>query len=165
MKRAELIGLLPKNKDDVEAARILVRLGFPAVQSVLRDMLLWLRVDHAPVADIFSAFFAELTPPPIELIAKHLGTRSETLRKRILVEILPAWSPEAVRLLSSDLKTLATRPDSLNNDVECLRLILKHDLAEKQWVGQWLAFRKEQAANRLRFFEELERLARSDIHP
>ena len=156
MKRKELIALMPKNQDDAEAARALVQLGYPTVEPILRDMLLWLRVAKSPVADIFAKFFAELDPPPIELLAKQIGTSSETLRNGIL-NILQAWPREAVQQLNLQLTMLATHPDILNNDIECFRLILKHELADKDWVRQWLGFRKDQAVERVRLFEELEK--------
>ena len=148
---------MPKDKADTEAARAVVQLGYPAVAPVLRDMLLWLGVYHSPVADIFAKFFAELSPQPVELIVKYIGTHSETLRNRILVDILQAWPREAIEQLRISLTTLATHPDVSNNDLECLRLVLKHELAEKQWVRQWLDLRKGQAAERVHLFEELEK--------
>lgn len=157
MKRKELLEQMPKDKNDAGAARAISQLGYPTVAPVLRDMLIWLRVCNCPVADIFAEFFAQLSPQPVELIAKHIGTRSETLRNRILVDILQAWPHEAIQQLSINLTTLATHPDISNNDLECFKLILKHDLAEKKWVRQWLDFRKGQAADRVRLFKELEK--------
>lgn len=157
MKRKELITQMPKNKDDSDAARAIVQLGYPAVEPILGDMLLWLRVYNSPVADIFAKYFAELSPQPVELVAKHIGTQSETLRNRILVDILPAWPHEAIQRLSINLTTLATHPDISNNDLECFKLIVKHDLAERKWVRQWFEFRKGQAVDRVHLFEELEK--------
>lgn len=160
MKRKELLNKMPKDKADAEAAHAIVQLGFPTIEPVLRDMLLWLRAYDSPVADIFATFFAQFSPQPVDLIAKHIGTHSETLRNRILVDILQAWPREAVEQLSTNLITLATHPDMSNNDIACFRLILKHELAEKQWVRQWLNFRKGQASERVHLFEELEDLLR-----
>lgn len=156
MRRKELIGLMPKNKDDAKAARALVQLGASAIEPVWRDMLLWLRVHDSSVADIFARFFAELHPQPIDLIVRHIGTQSELLRKRILTDIVDAWPREAVIPLTAHLTMLATHPGVLNNDIECFRLILKHDLADQAWVRQWLSFRKEQAIERVQLFEKLE---------
>ena len=157
MKRRELLDQMPKDKSDSAAACAIVKLGYPAIAPVLRDMLLWLRVDNSPVADIFARFFAEITPQPVELIAKHIGTQSETLRNRILVDVLQAWPRSAVEPLTISLTTLATHPDISNNDLECFKLMLKHELAEKKWVRQWLDFRKGQAVERAGLFEELEK--------
>jgi len=157
MKRKELLENMPKDKSDSAAACAIVKLGYPTVAPVMRDMLLWLRVYNSPVADIFAKFFAEVTPQPVELIAKHIGTQSETLRNRILVDVLQSWPHEAIQPLSINLTTLATHPDISNNDLECLKLIQKHKLAEKKWVRQWLDFRKGQAAERVDLFENLEK--------
>ncbi len=160
MKRRDLLELMPKNKSDAESASAMVELGYPTVAPVLRDMLLWLRVHDSSVADVFTKFFAKLTPRPVELIAKHIGTRSGTLRNRILVDILSEWPTDAVVPLSLKLTTLATHADLWNNDLECFRLILRHGLAEKTWVKQWLGFRKEQALERVHEFETLEKTIR-----
>jgi hypothetical protein len=157
MKRKELLENMPKNKSDSTAASAIVKLGYPTVAPVMRDMLLWLRVYNSQVADIFAKFFAEITPQPVELIAKHIGTRSETLRNRILVDVLQSWPHEAIQPLSISLTTLATHPDISNNDLECFKLILKHKLAEKKWIRQWLDFRKGQATERVNLFKKLEK--------
>ena len=156
MRREELIKLMPENKDDARAARALVQLGASAIEPVWRDMLLWLRVSDSPVADIFAEFFAKIDPQPVGLIAKHIATQQELMRKRILTDILQAWPREAVVPLTTQLTVLATHPDVLNNDIECFRLILKHDLADRAWVRKWLTFRKEQTIERLQLFEKLE---------
>jgi len=156
MKRKELLEKMPKNKSDSAAANAIVELGYPVVEPVMRDMLLWLRVYKSPVADIFVKFFAEVTTQPVDLIAKHIGTHSQTLRNRILVDVLPLWPYEAIQPLSQYLKTLATHPDISNNDLACFKLILKHNLADRKWVRQWLEFRKEQSAERVDLIEVLE---------
>ncbi len=124
MKRKELVKLLPKNRNDVEAAKSIVQLGSPLIDPVFKDMLLFLRVSNSPVADIFSTYFANLLPQPIELIGDHIGTHSELLRNNILVNIVKNWPIESIRLLNHKLTTYATHPDTSNNDVECLELVI-----------------------------------------
>jgi hypothetical protein len=158
MRRSELLALMPKQKDDTQAAYALVRLGGVAVAPVLRDMLLCLRVNDSPVADIFARFFAELLPRPVELIARHIGTRQGFLRERILVDILGEWPREAILSLAPRLLMLATDPGLMNTDVECFRLIVRHELADREWIREWTAFREEQALERARQFEEVNRL-------
>jgi len=148
---------MPKNSDDSEAAKAIVQLGYPMVNPVLRDMLLCLKVHNSPVADIFAVFFARLSPQPVDLIAKHIGSSSGTLRHRILVDILPSWPKEAVLALRINLTTLATDADMWNNDIECFRLVVKHSLAETKWVKQWIDARREQAVDRVHLFNELEK--------
>ena len=159
MKKNGLPGQMPKDKNDAQSALAIVKLGYPAVAPIMKDMLLWLRVYESPVADIFARFFAELTPRPVALIAKHLGTQSEILTNRILVEVLNEWPQDAMQQLSSNLTDLAMRADTSNNDIECFKLILKHELVDKAWVRQWLDFRKGQAVDRVQRFEELEKAA------
>lgn len=156
MTRKELLDLMPKNSDDSEAAKAIVQLGYPMVNPVLRDMLLCLKVHNSPVADIFALFFAQISPQPVDLIAKHIGSSSGQLRNRILVDILPSWPKEAVLALSFNLTMLATHADLWNNDIECFRLVVKHALAEASWVKQWIQSRREQAVDRVRLFNELE---------
>lgn len=159
MKKNGLPGQMPKDKNDAQSALAIVKLGYPAVAPLMKDMLLWLRVYESPVADIFAQFFAELTPRPVALIAKHIGTQSEILTNRILVGVLNEWPQDALQQLSSNLTDLAMRADMSNNDIECFKLILKHELADKAWVKQWLDFRKGQAVDRVKLFEELEKAA------
>ena len=156
MNRIELLSLMPKNKSDAESALYVVKIGYPVVAPVLRDMLLWLRTTDSEVADVFCRFFAELEPRPVDLISKHIGTTNSFLRNRILVGILPHWQKEAIIPLKLNLTILATHPDCHNNDIECFKLIVKHSLTEKEWVRGWLSFRKEQAIERVKFIETIE---------
>jgi len=59
------------------------------------------------------------------------------------------------------LTILATHPDCHNNDLECIRLIIKNDLAEKEWVSGWLEFRKEQSIERTNIIEKIENIIKS----
>jgi hypothetical protein len=157
MKRAELLALMPASKTDADAARGIVRLGYPTVAPVLRDMILWLRVGEAPVADIFSRFFAELAPPPIELIRQGLRHRSLTLRGRLLEEVLPGWPRQAVEPLAAELTALASQPDAADNDLSGMELLLRHGLVERGWLRQWVAFRLGQTIRRGQRLEDLQR--------
>lgn len=158
MKRKALLSLMPKNKSDTQGAQAILNLGYPLVLPVLNDMLLFLKIYNSPVADLFANFFANLDPQPIDLIKKHISTKSETFRNRILVSILSKWPSRSVKKLSSNLMTLCTHVDVSNNDIECFKLILKHDLAEPKWVSQWIRFRKDQTIKRLDLLDKFEEI-------
>jgi hypothetical protein len=157
MNRSELLALMPTSKNDADGALQIVGLGYPTVAPVLRDMLLWLRVADSPVTESFSRFFAGLAPPPIELIRQGLRNHSQTLRGRLLEEVLPGWPRQAVEPLAAELTALASQPDAADNDLAAMELLLRHGLVERGWLQQWVAFRLGQAIQRGQRLEDLQR--------
>jgi hypothetical protein len=62
-----------------------------------------------------------------------------------------------VEPLTAELTALASQPDAADNDLTCMELLLRHGLVERQWLHQWVVFRRQQAIRRGQRLEELER--------
>ena len=144
MHRKELMRLMPRDGQDVAGASRIVALGFPAIAPVLPDLVKWLRVADAPVADAFAEFLADLGGPAAEAIAWHgLHPDNCWARHRILWRILPRWSDEALRAVAFMLTTTATQPDAYDNDLRAVEILALHGLAEPEWLAGWLTFKQE----------------------
>ncbi len=148
MTRKELMQMMPANGDDLSAAERIVEIGYPAVTPVVRDMVNWMRLAESPVADTFAAFFGRLGLSAVDAICKGLMRDNSCVRHRILTQILPQWSPDAVRKLTNTLTMIATQPDAYDNDILSMEVLARHRLADLEWLGQWLTFKKEQWAVR-----------------
>ncbi len=147
---------MPANARDVAAAGSIVALGFPAVGPVLRDMVQSMRVADSPVADLFADFLARLGAPAVPEIAQGLHRENIWLRHRIFTRILPHWPAEILAPLKTELSCIATQPDAYDNDLLCMELLLKHHLAERDWLAQWLEFKKERGAVRAALLRRVE---------
>ncbi|OGV49556.1 MAG: hypothetical protein A2017_16360 [Lentisphaerae bacterium GWF2_44_16] len=170
--------MIPRDRDDVTAANELLELGFPEIAPILREMLYCLRVSKSPVADIFCNFFAilgssdksKLTIPVqqgrrrladcsvVDAIASALSCHNtqESIRNRIVTDILPYWTKENIVPLTSNLSMIATWPDCLNSDLLSLKLLLRHNLVDMNWIRQWLQFKIDHLKKRGELIAEIQ---------
>ena len=87
-----LQALLPSSKTQVEKAQALVRRGYPAVASVLPEILEWMQDLNWPVAQVFQPFLACVGKPLAPLIRDAL-TSSDDIWKYWLVTAVVRESP------------------------------------------------------------------------
>ncbi len=148
MTRKELLRLMPVDKEDVAAASQIVKIGFPTVTPVVKDMIRSMQVADSPVADVFASFFSKLGEQAVGAITEGLWQQNCVLRHTIIANVVSKWSLEAVRQIAGVLTMIATQPDDCNNDLCAILILLQHDLVDLQWVGGWVAFKKERWADR-----------------
>lgn len=161
MNRKELMSIMPKNAADLPAAMRIIELNYPTVGPVMRDMVQCMRVAESPVADAFAKFFGRLGAPAISVIATGLRKNNCWLRHRILTEIISQWPLDVVKQLSLDLTMLATQPDAYDNDLRCIALLAKFQLAETKWLQEWISFKKDRIADRNKLLVEAEKTIKS----
>lgn len=148
MTRKELMQMMPANGDDLVAAERIVEIDYPAVTPVMRDMVNWMRLAESPVADTFAAFFGRSGLSVVGAIDQGLTRNNCWIKHRIFTQILPQWPPEAIRQLTNTLRMVATQPDAYDNDILSVEVLARHHLADPEWLGQWLTFKKERWAVR-----------------
>lgn len=101
--------LLPKHRLDEANALAIIVLGYPAVESVLPDLLYWLQDYNWPVAKVIAPFLSTIGTPLIPYLHNILMTTDDEWKYWIM-NLLIAKSPELVRLLHDDLQHIATVP-------------------------------------------------------
>lgn len=149
MQRKELVPYLPHDAQDVENAKRIIRLGYPLIAPVMRDLFDLMRVADSPAADFLADYFGSLGNAIAPDVARALAKENCFIRQRILQAIIPKWPPEdIVSPVKEMLCCVATQPDALNNDIHALMLIRKHHLADEQWTTAWAAFMRERLASR-----------------
>lgn len=133
---------MPKDAQDVVAARELVTLDPQELAPVIPEMLRHLKHHDSPVAETFCEFFARNGDRHAASVAAVLGRSTmPEIRRVLLSRVLPSWSREAVSQCAAALSLAATDPHSLDSDLLAMRLLARHDLADRAWLGQWMAFK------------------------
>ena len=80
--------LVPTDKYDVERAKALIALGYPAVEPTLPTMLEWVQDLNWPVAGVLLPFLAGVGAPLARHIQAVLKTTDETWKWSVLQGIV-----------------------------------------------------------------------------
>jgi len=101
--------LVPTSKFDTELAERLVTLGYPAVQSVLPQILEWVQDLNWPVARVFQPFLVTIGSPLAPYVRAVLTTDDDSWKHYVLIGIVGA-SSDLARELRQDLQRLVQSP-------------------------------------------------------
>ncbi len=133
---------MPKNAQDIAAAKELVALGPDELATVIPEMLRHLKHHDSPVSAEFCAFFAAHGERYIERVVAVLSRATlPEVKHAILANVLPSWSRDGVAQCTGVLSMLATNPDAFNNDLLSIQLLAQHHLADAKWLRQWVDFK------------------------
>ena len=164
MDKNQLRRIFPTDRNDIDAANSLIKLGYPVLSPVSREVLQFLKLSESSVADAFCVFLSQIgkssVPDPglVEEISKTLcsSSRSNGQKKfRLLNDVLPNWSKKNIELLANALRTAATCPDACNNDLLALKLLFDHGILDIGWTSKWMKFKAERHNVRSALLEEL----------
>lgn len=119
MEHSELFSLLPKSKHDIEKAEAIVRLGYPAVEPILPELLKWLQDLNWPVAHVFEPFLVSIGAP-LHLHIKQILETDDGVWKYWILSSVVFQSPELQDLLIAELQQIAhhPKPDEKEDDVD-----------------------------------------------
>jgi len=104
--------LIPKHKFDLGTANEAVAAGFPAVEPILPDLLVWLQDYNWPVSRPLIPFLVSIGKPLIPEVRKILQTTDDTWKYWVLGCIVEEWSAELISDLKPDLDRIARTPTS-----------------------------------------------------
>jgi hypothetical protein len=158
MDAKSLKRLLPRDKNDAEAAKALVALGFPALEPVLPRMLEWLEAYGSPVELVMRDFFAALGIHAVPAVQSALAPRHDALKYAVVMNVVAKWPAEAVAPLKVQLQALATGSGFYGTDLAALRLLAEHRLADRAWLGAWAQFKTRRLRELLSQAEHVEGL-------
>ena len=158
LRRKELRKLLPTNKDDLVAVEALVRLGYPAVQPLLHDLLKWIRVESWSVAKPIADFLVIIGPALAPEVGRVLASRDDLWKSAVLKNIVTDWPTDAIRQLSPQLFMIATDGQSCGADLLALRLLARHSVGDPEWITGWLEFKRDHHNARLAEIADILRL-------
>lgn len=131
-----LTSRLPKNGNDMDGARELVALGYPAIAPVLPHLFQWLESGGPLVELVVQPFFAELGAPARDLACIALeATIKPALKYRLVRYVLPAWPREV--LITLPLDPLLQQYDYYGLDVWTLKLMIEKNIPAHTGLGEW----------------------------
>lgn len=110
-----LRALLPQGKHEVEKARTLVALGYPAVTPVLPNLMEWLQDGNWPVAHVMGPFLAGIGLPLAGEVRRVFAT-DDVIWKYWCIVLVVAESPALLAVLRDDLAHLAAEPPRDEDD-------------------------------------------------
>jgi len=133
---------MPHNKEDVEAAKTIAELGFPAALPVLDLIIRWLRVAGSPVESVFSQFLAKNPESCPSAVGKFLGFgKCDTTKHVLVTSVVSNWPREHIASVAWALQTLLTHTSFHATDLECIALLEKHSLSNRAWLAEWTEFK------------------------
>jgi hypothetical protein len=119
--------LVPLNKGDTERAHAAVRAGYPAVEPVLPELLVWLQDCNWPVAVVLSPFLKSIGSPLIPHLRPIMSSDDLVWKYWIIGRIMQS-SREVAEAFRSELERLAhsaTDEERLNELNERAALVLQ----------------------------------------
>lgn len=102
--------LLPADKRDVERARAVVALGYPAVAPLLPDLLRWLQDCNWPVSRPIGDFLATLPEQMAPLIRDVLRGDDDIWKYWCIVRLISAMPPDIAEQFRAELTRLGNEP-------------------------------------------------------
>lgn len=130
---SEIVSFVPMHKHDHDAARRAIKAGYPAVESVLPNLLEWLQDMNWPVAQTLAPFLASVGKPLIPHLRKILESDDEIWKARILSQIIED-SPLLALEFREYIERLAS-DKSKNEDAEWLRENASEILIKYGWAN------------------------------
>lgn len=106
----DIKSLVPRDKHDLAAVSAVERAGYPAVASILDDLLEWSADGNWPVAAPLARFLASLGGPIVEPVAHILAGNDSTRKYFCLDLIVRHLPPDSIGRLHQALGQLSTRP-------------------------------------------------------
>jgi hypothetical protein len=107
--------LLPANKLDIERARSIIALGYPQVDTILPELLEWMKDMNWPVAQTLQPFLASIGLPLLPHVRRVLDA-SDEMWKYWVVCCIVGESPELARVFKPELHRLASAPTSAERE-------------------------------------------------
>jgi hypothetical protein len=126
-----------RHKSDLENAKALVALGYPAVQPLVRHMLEWIQDGNWPVAHVLEPFLASIGRPILKEIREILTQPEDAEWKWFcIVGVLRRMDRDVVSELRPEIERLAFHPSRVDQNGEvdqvARQLLEAMDKAEKR---------------------------------
>ncbi|HEY7120066.1 MAG TPA: DUF5071 domain-containing protein [Tepidisphaeraceae bacterium] len=102
--------LLPRDKRDLERARAVVLLGYPAVAPVLPELLEWLQDCNWPVAGPIGDLLASLSEQVAPLVWDVLRGADDIWKYWCIVRLVSKMPARVAEQFRAELTRLAERP-------------------------------------------------------
>jgi Domain of unknown function (DUF5071) len=140
--RRELRKLLPHDKNDVDAVRRVVDVGYPTVEPILPDLLKWIREPEWPVCKPIAVFLVQIGEPLVPWLQRTLVRRDgRSLIEPLIREVLPHWPREYISPLTPFVDQQAIH-GLYGSDLPALDLLVRKRLVSKDYAHELLASKR-----------------------
>jgi hypothetical protein len=106
---SDIRSLVPQDKHDIERANAVIAAGYPAVASILPDLLEWLQDYNWPVAHVLAPFLLSIGSPLIPHISYVMDTDDEVW-KYWMMGLIMLESREVALAFREELERIAYSP-------------------------------------------------------
>ena len=120
--------LIPQDKHDHERARAAIHAGYPAVEAILPELLVWLQDINWPVAQTLAPFLASIGEPLIPHLRAIFETDDE-IWKGWVISCVVEDSPPLALAFREYLERVADNPTQ--NEIDEYVAVLARDVLEK----------------------------------
>ena len=122
----DIHALLPQDKCDLDRAKALVALGYPAVAPVLPELMRCLQDMNWPVAKVVEPFLATIGLPLVPYIQQVFATDDEVWKMWVMQELVKT-SPTIFEAVQDNIREMAYTPPK-NEDEEALQEVAQEVL-------------------------------------
>ena len=98
-----------RNKSDLENARAIVEIGYPAVEPLISHLMEWMQDGNWPVAQIVGPFLASIGRHALKDVRHVLNSTDDTWKYFVLCWVV-GESPDLASELRAELNQLAHSP-------------------------------------------------------
>jgi hypothetical protein len=124
----DLTSLIPRNKSDIARAKCISKLGFPAIEPILPDILEWTQDYNWPVAQALNDLLCSIGAPLAPYVRPILDGDDDTWKYFVITSIVKS-SPELARSLKAELTRIAYTP-TIGEEKEEAAEVAREALAE-----------------------------------
>jgi hypothetical protein len=115
----DLAAYLPEDKQDVDNAQLLVNLGYPKVQPVLSEIMVWLQDMNWPVSGVFALWLSSIGRELKPYIQSIFNTNDAVWKYWILYTVLGNMKKCELAFFRDDLEKLSCsiQPQDLAEEI------------------------------------------------
>jgi hypothetical protein len=110
MDEFSIYQLLPKDKFDLENTRKVISLGYPTIEPLIAELIIWVQDINWPVAQELAPFLADIGDPIIPFVRDVLSSSDDIWKYSVLNHIVKV-APKSVGIaLFSEISRVAIQP-------------------------------------------------------
>jgi hypothetical protein len=135
MGPTDLIECVPDSKHDVAAVKRAELLGYPGINAILPDLLIWIKDMNWPVAWQVVPLLAKAGPEIAPSVKAVLNSDDDIWKHNILFHLAPQFEQNVRNLIKAEVSRIADSPN-LNETAEEADAAARDLLAHWEYSGQ-----------------------------
>ncbi len=134
-----------------QAAELIIAIGYPRIQPILRGLLEWIQDLNWPGAQRIAELLASIGEPLIPYIKEAFKMNDPSWHYWILTELVSDWPKDLVQELLNELKVMAQEMNfAEENDLVALNILVEKEVMSTQEATHLLTNKRDNALNELK---------------